>query len=193
MQRPQGFEIQQAASGLQALGDERAVHAPRDHLHERPEPNPLPIDVELVRDPCEPVLDVAPVVAQLEGAHERHGAERALTDERLGVDGEPRLAVAAQDVAGMQVLVQQHLVALRVREQGRDRVEGGIDKSPIERATGALPVQGDLARPPPGLLGERPKRIACRDREAPHEVDQHVERVVRIGGVERHPGPTALE
>lgn len=93
----------------------------------------------------------------------------------------------------MQVLVEQHRVALRVGEQGLDGVECAVDQGAVERATGALPVGGDLARPPAGFLGQGAKGLAGRHREATHQVDQNAERKRRFGDSERLAGPAAFK
>jgi hypothetical protein len=45
-------------------------------------------------------------------AHDRSDVELSLAQKRLGIDHQPRLALRREDVVGVQVLVQQHLLAL---------------------------------------------------------------------------------
>jgi hypothetical protein len=52
-------------------------------------------------------------VAQLTSSDDRGERELLLPHERLGIDGQPRFALGAQDVAGVQVLVDEDLLTLR--------------------------------------------------------------------------------
>ena len=92
-------------------------------------------------EPVEAVQDVALRVAELERADDRRDRELALAGERLRVDHEPRLALRGEHVLAVQVLVQEHLLALRRRELA-DVVQRGAASAPRR-----LPAS--LERPPP--------------------------------------------
>ena len=55
-------------------------------------------------------------MAELEGADDRRDCELALARERLRVDHEPLLPFGREDVVAVQVLVHEHLLALRRRQ-----------------------------------------------------------------------------
>src|SRR3954470_21370479 len=93
-----------------------AVEGPRHRLPNGPPARALPVEAELGRQPVEPVENVRLRGTELERAHDRRDRELALTDERLRIDHEPRLALCRKDVVAVEVLVQQHLLALRLRE-----------------------------------------------------------------------------
>ena len=65
-------------------------------------------------------------------AHERGAVERALADQRLGVDREPAALLVEQHVAGVGVLVQDHRLA-RARQQLADEPGGEVDEVRLGR------------------------------------------------------------
>src|SRR5579884_3297433 len=123
------------------------VEAPRERLRERPAAGALAVELELARQPVEPVEDVPPRAAELERADDRREAELALADKRFRVDRKPRLTLGAQHVVRMQVLVDEHLLALGRRELAQ-RIEGRVEQPPFERAPPLLPVPRERLRPP---------------------------------------------
>ncbi len=69
-------------------------------MRDSPAARTLPVEADVGED-VEPARDRVGV------AEERAGLELALADERLRVDDEPRLALGAQDVPAVQVLVDE--------------------------------------------------------------------------------------
>ena len=88
----------------------------------------------------------------------------------------------------MEILMEKHLFALRHRQlvECRDR---GLEQALLERLPDPLPLVADRARPPGGLVGERPERRPGRLPEARQEIDENLERAVP----ERSSGPAPLE
>ena len=109
----------------------------------------------------------------------------------FGVDHEPRLALRGQHVVAVQVLVDEHRLAL-ARRQRLERVERGVEQPALERAPRGLPVAGQVGAPPGGLVRERPERRAGGDPQARQQVDQHGQRVA-VGARQRLPRLAALE
>src|SRR3954452_10609283 len=119
-------------------------HPPRERVHDRPAAHPLAVEIERLRELVEPAAHVphrvrlarelGPAIAQ-----QRGDVERAVADERLGVDGEPRLAFGAQDVAAVEVLVQHdRRGAFRRGDQLADPPDGPVEQRAVERAAMAL-------------------------------------------------------
>src|SRR5262245_9759580 len=92
-----------------------AVERPRDRLADRPAAGAVAVEAELRREPVEAAEHVGPRVAELARADDGRDPELALTRQRLRVDRQPGLALRREDVVAVQVLVEQHLLALRVR------------------------------------------------------------------------------
>src|SRR5258708_28898390 len=126
----------------------RSRARPRDGLRDRPAARALAVATELRGEAVEAVQHVALRVPELEAADDRRDGELALADKRLRVDGEPRLALRGEHVVAVQVLVQQHLFALRVRER--------VDRLP--RRVAEL-RERQLRIPPPPLVPERVERL----------------------------------
>ena len=125
------------------------------------------------------------------------GVEGALPDERLGIDGQPRLALGAQHVAAVEVLMEDDRLALVAREH-LERVHGGAHQRLVERLPVRVVDALDLDCPsaprwPSAVMNgclssggcdPEPGKHAARDREG----------FLRIGEVEqRAAGPDALE
>src|SRR3954471_12438087 len=91
------------------------LHPPRERVDDRPSAHPLTVELERLGELVEPAADpvhrvrllreLVPAVAQ-----QRGDVEGALADERLRVDGQPRIPLGAQDVAPVEVLVEQRNV-----------------------------------------------------------------------------------
>jgi hypothetical protein len=88
----------------------------------------------------------------------------------------------------MEILVQEHLLALRRSEllEHRDR---RLDQALVERLPDPLPLAADRARPPRGLVRQRPERRPRRLPQARQELDEDLERAFP----ERSTRPAALE
>ena len=168
-----------------------AVVRPRERLGDRPAAGPLPVEAELGAQPVEPAEDTASRVAELEGADDRGQGELALADERLRVDREPRLPLRGENVLRVEVLVDEHLLPLRLRKPV-ERVERRVEEPPLETGL-ALPLLREIRAPPRRLVGERAERLACVPPESREEPDQDVEGGVGAGLVELRPGLAALE
>ena len=77
---------------------------------EGPEPDALGVDAEQVGEPAH---GGARLRAQPAGTVQQvlGGVVGGISDERLGIDDEPRLALRPKDVAGVQVGPQQHVTS----------------------------------------------------------------------------------
>ena len=135
---------------------ELAVEAPRDRLPDRPASRPLPIEAEPLRQPVEAPHDLLLAVTELERADDRREAELALADERLRVDREPRFALGRENVVRVEVLVDEHLLALSQRQplESRDRL---IEKLRLEGTPVSLPFARQVAQPPVDLFPQWPE------------------------------------
>ncbi len=112
---------------------------------------PFAIEAEFRAQPVEPVDHGALAVAELEGSDDRGDPELALSREWLRVDDEPRFALGSKDVLSVQILVDQHLLALG-RRQLLERGDGRVDELFLERPPCLVPFVADGADPPAGLL-----------------------------------------
>ena len=98
--------------------DHVVVGIPGERVCDAPATHTFPVEIELggelVEPPPHAPLGVG-ICPELPAsvAQERCGVELPLADERLGVDGEPRLPGCPQDVAGVEVLVDDDLLTLR--------------------------------------------------------------------------------
>jgi hypothetical protein len=169
-----------------------AVEGPRDRLGERPEAGTLPVEAELTRQSVEPPDDLSAPVPELGASDQRCESEFALTGERFGVDREPGLSAGAEHVAGVKILVQEHLLALGCPERSQG-VERGFDQRLLERPCGPLPAFAQAVRPPSGLVGEGAKGGSGRFPESRKQVEQDVERVLEAELGKRRPREAALE
>ena len=127
-------------------------------------------------------------MAELVRADDRCDAELSLAGERLRVDREPGLALRREDVVGVQVLMQQHLLALRARKLSK-RLQCRFEQLRRE----APVLTGQVLGPPGSLLGERPERLAGRLPEPRQQLDEDVEGGLLPGRRERRPRHAALE
>src|SRR5207247_3779151 len=125
-------------------------------------------------------VSLAPAVAELERGDDRRDRELALTCERLRIDDEPRLALRGEDVLPVQVLVEQHLLALCRRQ---------LAQNPDRNVT-VTRVRQLVLDPEGGLVLERVEPVAAPP-EPRQQADQNVERVRRLG--EERSGLRALE
>src|SRR3954454_10837672 len=151
-------------------------HPPRKRVDDRPPAHPLAVELELraqlVEAPAHPA-DGVRCGGELETAvaQERGDVERALADERLGVDRQAGLALGAQDVTAVEVLVDDDLLAVRRREQLADPRERAVEQRALEGPAVALPARRQVIRPAARLDGKRPEFVALR-RRAPERA-QH--------------------
>jgi hypothetical protein len=112
------------------------------------------VEPELGREPVEAVEDVFAAVAELCAADDRRHSELALALQRLRVDREPRFPDRAQHVAGVQVLMQEHLLTLS-RGELADRLERGGEELALEWPARVRPQVRERRGPVRGLVGER--------------------------------------
>ena len=84
----------------------------------------------------------------------------SLADERLRVDDEPALALRAEDVAAVEVLV--HEPRRRPVDRSVD-VEGRVEKGTLERRTCGCKPARDVLQPPVGFDGEQGERMVVLD------------------------------
>src|SRR6476659_7684216 len=131
-------------------------------------------------------------MAQLARAYDRRDAELALADKRLRVDRQPRLALRGEDVVAVQVLMQQHLLSLRVR-QLLQRLERRIQQPPLERPGEALPGLLERIRPPRRLGRERPERRTRGLPQTRQQLHEHVQRGLPADRGERRSRNAALQ
>jgi len=150
------------------------VERPRERLSAAPSGRAVAVEPELRRQPVQAMEHVLRRGPELGAADQRRDAELALADERLRVDHEPRLAFGPQDVPGVEVLVDEHLLTLRGRERPQG-LDGGIDELALERPARALPVAREVGRPLLRLVGQRTERRAGRDEEPRQERDRDIE------------------
>src|SRR4051794_41875252 len=99
-------------------------------------------------------------MAELSGADDRRDRELPLGGERLRVDDEPRLALRADDVVTVQVLMDEHLRALRRRQIARETGGGRGRAAPPPAGHPPRPRGGGL-RAPPEPRAHPPQRPPC--------------------------------
>ena len=107
--------LQQPSRGLDVTFGMIAVRAPRDRLRERPEQCSFAVEFEFVAQAVEAPQHLPTPVSELGSTNDRGDTELSLTGEWLGIDREPGTTSGQQDIACVQVLVQQHLLPLRGR------------------------------------------------------------------------------
>src|SRR5579871_5479225 len=91
-------------------------------------------------------------------ADEMRGIERGLTGERLRIDGEPWLALRAEDIAQVEVAVGKDLGAVILREMVRD-FDSAMKKRFGEWATGGLVSGGKCFGIAAGQGGDEAERM----------------------------------
>ncbi len=72
-------------------------------------------------------------------AEQRGGVEGAFTDERLWVDRQPRLALGTQNVAAVEILMDDDELALG-RDELLDRAHRALDERALERFAHLRPL-----------------------------------------------------
>src|SRR5450756_1440180 len=92
----------------------------------------------------------------------------------------------------MEILVEEHLLALRVR-QHEQHVERRVDEPSLERPTGPLPSSSEPVGPPGCLLGQRSEWGPRGHPKARQEPNQHVEGTLRLLSGQRCPRVAPLE
>src|SRR5919108_3732831 len=127
---------------LERLEDPSALHhlgldlirpdSPVERVDDAPPAHPLAVEPELVPELVESAADrrapdVPPPVAK-----KRRGVERRLADDRLGVDRQPGLALAAKHVASLEVLVAEDELSLSRRQLACRRLSR-LDQALVER------------------------------------------------------------
>src|SRR6478736_4381200 len=130
---------------------------PRQRLGDRPPASAVAVKAERGAQPIEPPQHRLPAVAKLRAADDRRERELALGEDRLGVDRQPVLTPRTEHVARVEILVDEHQLALRAGELAQ-RLEREVQQLALHRPAGALPGALQAARPPRGLLGGRAKR-----------------------------------
>ena len=139
----------------------------------------MSVETELVSEPVETVEDMLAAVAELSAANDRRQSKLALAEQRLRVDREPRFAGGAEYVAGVQVLVQEHLFALG-RSELVGRLERCVEEVALERSARARPRGGERRGPVRGLVGERGEGSVGGLPESGEQLDQHLQRCVLV-------------
>lgn len=115
------------------------ARSPREGMHDAPAPEAVAIQGEEVGQRVESPADgsrwvwigsqfIAPVAKQ--GSR----IEGRVADERLWINRQPRLALGAQDVLGVKVLVQNHRLA-RARREVSDLADRKVEQCPLVRLT----------------------------------------------------------
>ena len=106
------------------------VVAPGDGLCDRPPAGSFAVHAEAFGQRVESPDDLLAGVAELPGTDDGREGERPLPHERLRVDREPRLPGCPQDVAGVEVLVDDDLLTLRgpslLEERDDERRDGEV-------------------------------------------------------------------
>src|SRR2546425_1922450 len=90
--------LQQPRRGFDMTGQVIAANRPRNGLRQAPQKGTFSVKAELRRKPVQTVPDVAATGPELKGPHDGREPELSLTDERFGVDRQPRLTLRLQDV-----------------------------------------------------------------------------------------------
>src|SRR5215510_7865121 len=127
-----------------------AVEGPCDRLAYRPPAGAVTVEAQLGGEPVETAEHVGPRVAELARADDRRDPELALPRQRFRIDCQPGLALRPQDVVAVQILVEEHLLALRGR-QLLQRLQRCVEQLPLERTPEPLPGLLDRIGPPGGL------------------------------------------
>src|SRR5918992_107779 len=167
------------------------IPAPGERLAECPPARSFAVEAELACESIEPPEDLAASASELRAADDRCEPELALAHERLRVDRQPGLPLGAEDVVGMEVLVQEDLLALRRRQlpQGTD---GRVQEPLLERPARTRPPFREVVGPPSRLLGERAERLGRPHPEPWQQADQHIEGRVCPELAKRRAGTAAL-
>ncbi len=90
----------------------RALERPCQGLYDRPAPDALWIKLKTLGEAIESVNDGIAAEAEFAAPDDGSNREGKLAGERFRVNHQPRLALRAQDVAGVEVLVYEHLGTL---------------------------------------------------------------------------------
>src|SRR5581483_4926951 len=159
--------------------------APGKRLHEAPQPHPLPVEAEQLRQQVEPPAELGE--RRLRVADEGDRVVGGLADDRLRVDREPGLALRPEDVAAVQVLVAEDELRL-ARPERAQRVEGLADEV-------ALVALRQLARPALRDVGELLPGdvVGGRAPEPPHQPAGDLDRTVVVLLAERRARHAALD
>ena len=131
-------------------------------------------------------------MAELGPADDRGDPELALAGERLRIDRKPGLALRAQGVEGVQVLVQEDGLALG-RSELAERVHRRVQEPALERASRPLPFLRKRGDPPGRFVSEGQERLASGLPEPRQEVGEDVERRLEPDLGECGPRASALE
>src|SRR5439155_16903461 len=140
-----------AGAGDHVLEHDGLVHPPDDSVSSAPAAHPLAVELERRGKSVEPPAN-GPTRMRSGGElstpipQEGGRIELPLRDDRLGVDRKPALALRAQHIAAVEVLMghdEGSLVRPRLAEKG----DGGVQQRAFERATVTLPTLGQLVGP----------------------------------------------
>ena len=153
--------------------------------------------------PVEPVPDVARRVPELGRPHDGGDARTRARRQRHRVDHQPGLALGGQHVVAVQVLVDQHLLALRRRAAsaaarrsrpaaaGRSRGPSAPSRPPACSSQQVRLVLQRAERGPAGsgtqVRGSRPTRTSSATLAAGGG-----QRVAGLAALEQHAGPSAV-
>jgi hypothetical protein len=129
---------------------------PGEGLCERPTAGSLAVEAELRRQSVEAVSDILFGTAQLISANQGRQSELTLAQERLWIDGEPRLSFGPKNVVGVKVLIDEHGFALRWYELAQ-RFKSGFKQLLLKGSPSSFPLLGEVGRPPLGFGRERTK------------------------------------
>ena len=99
-------------SELSEPEDIAVLETPRDRLARSPQAGAISIQPQLAGEAVEAMQDMLLAVAELCGANDRAQRELSFSNERLGIDHQPRFPASAQHIVTVEILVEQHLVAL---------------------------------------------------------------------------------
>src|SRR4051812_39978125 len=143
-------------------GDVLAVERPGHRLTDRPGTRALAVEAELRAEPIQAMQSVTLGMSELERPNDRCDREFTFSEQRLRVDHEPRLAYGSEDVVAVEILMEEHLLALRLRDRGK-RVDRGVHQPALDRTARAFPLLRQVLDPPRGLVLEGMKRLAGLD------------------------------
>lgn len=151
-----------------------------------------PVKSEAIAQPVELGAFVFRGMPQFESVDDRRQSEFPLADQRLWIDGKKRRTAGGEHVSWMQILMQQHLLALTVREpfqQIQRRADMRLGTGP----SGGFPTGQKISLPLRRFLPQAAERRACRDGQLPKKVQIDRNPVLRPTRGKCHTGYTPLD